>query len=295
MKTKLPKESKEHEAIIHEIKDILLKSYGEKISHIILFGSFARGNWVYDYYKEDGHDLEYASDYDFLILTKKSKNGSGIQRTRFEGEASRKLDKFFRPNIPHKPTIIVESFDRFNKELEKGQYFFSDIKNEGILLYQIEDFDLKEPKELNNTEIKEIAQEDFEHWFDKAKSFFRDSKHILQEYNETSKSAFELHQATEHLLNCSLLVLTGYKPKSHDLKTLLKLCSSQSNKFLSIFPTGNKEQEDCFELLRKAYIDARYEKSYKITLDQLNYLISRVEKLKEVTKQVCDERIESLN
>ena len=72
MKTTLPQESKEHEAIIHEIRDIILQSYKEKISHIILFGSFARGNWVYDYYTEDGHDVEFASDYDFLIITKKA-------------------------------------------------------------------------------------------------------------------------------------------------------------------------------------------------------------------------------
>ena len=201
---------------------------------------------------------------------------------------------FHKPYKDHNPTIIVESLDRVNKELEKGQYFFSDIKKEGVLLFKEEGFELKEAKELSNQEIKEIAQSDFDQWFEKGGNCIKTSKYHIQE-NMLSEAAFQLHQATENFLNCSLLVLISYKPKSHNLKTLLSLCSSQSNQFLNIFPTGNKEQEDCFELLRKAYIEARYEKDYKITLDQLNYLIEKLEKLEEITGQVCKERISSLN
>ena len=36
---------------------------------VILFGSFARGDWVHDIYKEDHITYEYASDYDLLIIT----------------------------------------------------------------------------------------------------------------------------------------------------------------------------------------------------------------------------------
>ena len=292
MKTVLPSSSKEHETIIHEIKDIILKSYKEKISHIILFGSFARGNWVYDYYKEDGHDLEYASDYDFLIITKKAKAGSGYQATSFKNKIGKKLKEFKRPYKSHTPTIIIESIDRVNKELEKGRYFFSDIKKEGICLYDSGEFELKEPRELSNQEIKEIAEDDFKQWFESADEFL-DGVIFYMQKNMLNKAAFHLHQTTEGLLNCTLLVLTGYKPKSHDLEELLGLCSSQTNKFLNIFPTGNKEQEDCFELLNKAYVDARYSKDYTITKEQLEYLISKVEKLKEITKQVCLDKINS--
>jgi len=101
-----------------------------------------------------------------------------------------------------------------------------------------------------------------------------------------------LHQATESFLNFTLLVLTNYKPKSHDLEDLLKKCNSRSNQFLSIFPTKNKEQEECFKLLKRAYIDARYTKDYKITKDQLEYLIKRVEELKRITNQICKDRID---
>ena len=49
MKVKLPKKSKEHAAVINEIKNIILADYQDRIAFIILFGSFARGDWVYDY------------------------------------------------------------------------------------------------------------------------------------------------------------------------------------------------------------------------------------------------------
>jgi len=46
-----------------------------------------------------------------------------------------------------------------------------------------------------------------------------------------------------------------------------------------------------FKLLKEAYVKARYDKNYKITKEQLLYLIERVEKLKEITERICTARI----
>ena len=79
MKTILPERSEAHADVIKRMCERILKYYKDKISHIILFGSFARGDWVYDRYREklpDGRDgawLEYASDYDLLVLTRTEK------------------------------------------------------------------------------------------------------------------------------------------------------------------------------------------------------------------------------
>ena len=106
-----------------------------------------------------------------------------------------------------------------------------------------------------------------------------------------SKSAFQLHQATESLYNCALLTLTGYKPKSHDLEELNQLCATQSNDFLTIFPQATETQKSCFNLLQKAYIDARYNKHYVITKEQLEYLIARDERLKLLVEDICRRKI----
>lgn len=289
MKTTLPPESKEHEAAILAVRDAILEAAKDKIAKIILFGSFARGNWVHDVYRKEGITFEYASDYDFLIVTRRSKQGSGYQATRLESSLDTKLKRFYTPNKPHSPTLVIESIDRLNRELEKGQYFFTDIKNEGILLYDSGECGLKDAKELSEAERKDIAKADFEQWFTSASGFLRDGKSTF-EISDYNKSAFYLHQATESFLNCALLVLTGYKPKTHDIQKLLSLCASQSNEFLKVFPTGTEEQKECFKLLRAAYIDARYEKSFTITSQQLAYLIGRVEHLRDTVNDVCAAR-----
>ena len=48
-----------------------------------------------------------------------------------------------------------------------------------------------------------------------------------------------------------------------------------------------------FKVLRKAYIDARYKKDYKITKKQLEYLAARVKKLQKLTKNICTQKIKS--
>ena len=63
---------------------------------------------------------------------------------------------------------------------------------------------------------------------------------------------------------------------------------------MQVFPIATPEQKECFELLQKAYVDARYNKNYKITKEQLLYLIDRIEKLKQITEKICVEKINGI-
>jgi predicted transcriptional regulator len=62
---------------------------------------------------------------------------------------------------------------------------------------------------------------------------------------------------------------------------------------LPVFPRTTPEEERLFELLKKAYIDARYNPKYKITKKELEYLAERIKKLQRLTKAICKERIEN--
>ncbi|MCX4080016.1 nucleotidyltransferase domain-containing protein [Rickettsia rhipicephali] len=42
----------------------------DKIALIILYGSYARGDWVKDMYTEDHITYSYTSDFDFLVEKK---------------------------------------------------------------------------------------------------------------------------------------------------------------------------------------------------------------------------------
>ncbi len=290
MKSTLPEKSKEHEDRIKEISEIIVNAAKDKIAFVILFGSFARGTWVRDRYVEEGIIYEYASDYDFLIITKTGKQANGSCAFDLERKIMDAIEKSSSVREAHRVHIIIEPIDRVNDDLEKSQYFFSDIKKEGILLYDSQEFELSKPKELNESERRKIAKADYGHWIKKAEEFLEFCKIALdKEY--LNKAAFELHQATESLYNCALLTLGGYKPKSHDLKELNQLCSIHSNDFLTIFPLATEEQKACFKLLQQAYIDARYNKNYTITKEQLEYLIARVERLKSLVERICKNRV----
>jgi HEPN domain-containing protein len=159
-----------------------------------------------------------------------------------------------------------------------------------VLLYDSGEFKLSEAKELPTEKRKEIAQKDYKHWFGKGASFFIDTFHAL-ERKDFNKGAFELHQATESFYSTILLVFTGYKPKLHDILQLSQMARSYNHELFKIFPCETDEQKKCFELLAKAYIDARYNYEYRVTKEELLYLIERVKKLQKVTEKICLENI----
>ncbi|ETW97366.1 MAG: hypothetical protein ETSY2_44760 [Candidatus Entotheonella gemina] len=107
------------------------------------------------------------------------------------------------------------------------------------------------------------------------------------------KAAFELHQATERFYSCLLLVLTNYKPNTHNLKLLNSLSILQDERLAEVFPQDSKFQRRRFQLLKRAYVDARYSEHYQITEEELTWLAERVRDLQALTEELCLEKIES--
>jgi uncharacterized protein len=89
-------------------------------------------------------------------------------------------------------------------------------------------------------------------------------------------------------------VFGQYRPKTHDIEKLGQQASNLHADLFAAFPRATEEQKRRFELLKKAYIDARYKRDYVITKEELEYLAGRVQKLQELVKRVCDERIAQL-
>ena len=139
---------------------------------------------------------------------------------------------------------------------------------------------------------KQIAEEDFKEWFKSAKIFYKHFEYALKDRNY-KQAAFELHQAVERFYSTTLLVFTGYKGKRHNIEKLGRQVSGYDTAFLKVFTRATAEQDENFKLLKKAYIDARYKKDYKITKKQLEYLAKRVKLLQRLTKKICAAKIES--
>lgn len=291
MKSELPARSLIIKDRLSQIVKEILSVDKDKIDKIILFGSYAKGTWVDDKYVEGHITYTYQSDLDILLITKGKHSFS--QALRLEDRIDKRLRK---KNLEDNPwvTLIIEPIGLVNKQLEKGQYFFSDIKKEGILLYDSGEYELSETTELSQEERRKIAQDDYDYWFKSGNDFLIYSSTAL-ERNDYSKAAFFLHQATESFYSAILLVFSGYKPKLHNIRKLGCMVSNYHDDLLKIFPFDTPEQRECFELLRAAYIDARYNKDYVINKTQLEYLIERVKKLKTTTEKICLAKIRRLD
>src|ERR1044071_3816629 len=272
-----------------EIKEIasIIKANAE-VEMIILFGSYARGTWVEDIYTEGHITYEYKSDYDILVIVKEH---GAVRKLGLWNKIENIIDR--RSLIQTHMTLIVHDIKEINRALRRKHYFFTDIKKEGVLLYDSKRFELAKAQRLSPEERKQTAQADFKYWFKSANEFLIDFGHAFKR-RSYSKAAFELHQATERFYMTVLLVFTHYKPKEHDIKKLGKQVNTFDPRFLPIFACSTQEEERLFELLRKAYIDARYNLSYRVTKKELEYLAERVKKLQRVTKAVCQERIASM-
>jgi len=252
---------------------------------LILFGSYARGDWVEDL---DPETLlyRYQSDYDLLIITETPRQASKI-------EQNSQFAKKLATTIHRTPiSLIAEDIQFVNRRLRKSQYFYIDIAREGILLHDTGKFELAEPIEIPISERRKLAEADFEYWYGKACRLEKIYNFCISEedYNE---AAFNLHQMVERLYGAILLVFTRYKPSTHDIEKLGQRVASNDPRFLSVFPKATEEEKERFKLLRKAYVDARYKPSYTITKEQLAWLAERVSQLKELTEKLCKEKIEN--
>jgi hypothetical protein len=88
-----------------------------------------------------------------------------------------------------------------------------------------------------------------------------------------------------------LLVFTGYKPKTHDIELLANQTAPLHTDLEGALPRVAEEDERLFKLLKRAYIDARYSKSYSVTSEELSVLSARVLDLGARARIACGEKL----
>jgi predicted nucleotidyltransferase/HEPN domain-containing protein len=277
----LPKHKRDE---LKRVKEIILDECSTVLM-IVLFGSHARGDWVEDRHIEDGILHEYMSDFDILVIVRSNRIVNSTDTWRRAEARAHRL-------VPTWTNLIVESIETVNNALARGQYFFTDIKKEGILLYDTGEFQLARPRKLDPRERRGNAKANFEFWSKRADEAYDHFEYALKK-RQYLEAAFQLHQATERLYGAILLVFTNYRPRLRDLEKLSHMVAGHDPAFMTVFPQATPEQKECFELLRRAYVEARYNPGYQITKAQLECLAGRVRKLQRLTKKICEAKIES--
>jgi predicted nucleotidyltransferase/HEPN domain-containing protein len=262
------------------------KLRGGRLLKIILFGSYARGDWVEDPVGR------YFSDYDLLVIVDREEL-TDVPEFWAKTE-QRLLEELASGTQLRTPvSLIYHSLDDVNEKLGLGRYFFIDILREGILLFEEPGHSFAEPRPLSPAEALKETQDYFDEWFESAGNFYRLAEQA-RAGGMSKEAAFLFHQTTERFYHCLFLVRTLYSPKSHNLNQLRQLAESIEPRLKHVWPRGTKAERRCYELLRKAYVEARYSRHYRISEDQLAWLSGRVALLKTIVQELCEQRISDL-
>ena len=259
-----------------------------RISKIILYGSYARGGWVDEPHTAKG----YQSDYDLLIIVNDKRLTDRIEYwSKLDDHLMREFGVSKAIKTP--VNFIVHSVDEMNAGLAHGRYFFMDIANDGIALYQAVDDELPEPQPKTPHAAAEMAREYYEEWFPSAAEFLDDYQSNFDR-GRLKKAAFELHQAAERYYHCAMLVCTFYTPHNHNLAFLRTQAEGHEGRLIDAWPREHKRERAMFEKLKEAYVKARYSKHYRISEEELSWLGERVSVLAGIVETICRERIAQL-
>lgn len=249
------------------------------ILKVVLFGSHARGDWVSD--PVGG----YTSDYDLLVVVSSDEL---TDIAEYWADAEKRLQQAY--DIAHLLTapvhFIVHSLADVNRQLTKGRPFFVDIVRDGVLLHQSDDTMFARPEKLSPAEAYAEARANFDEWFPSAERRY-ELANIAIEKDFAKEAAFDLHQTAERLYHCALLTQTLYSSKSHNLNFLRSQAERVAPELISAWPRGTRFERRTWELLRRAYVEARFSRSYAISSDELTWLSMRVAELKARVERSC--------
>jgi uncharacterized protein len=253
---------------------------------VILYGSYATGKFVeHDERIEFGIPTSFMSDYDILVVT------SGISDKKV-GNVLDNIDDLYYKDPEHQTPVqfINDDIKTLNRQLEEGRYFYTQVKQEGIVLYDSGKFKLARRRKLNFKEIQQQAQEYFDEKFTNANGFLDVTEFCYSKKNYKLAS-FQLHQATENFYYSIRLAFTLRNNKQHNLAKLSASVKGHSSELANVFPRDTAEEKRLFTLLKDAYVEARYNPDFVVTKEDIDALLPKVELLRDITKRICEGKI----
>lgn len=260
---------------------------GGHVQKIILFGSYARDDWV------DEPDNGYLSDYDLLIVV------SHEQLTDIAHYWWAAEDKILNdPSIGRTVNLIVHDLADVNQALGRGEYFWTDIVRDGVALYDVPGHPFAVPKPMTAADAMKMAARHNQTWLSATDRFLRIA-YLASAESQADPAwrknvAFNLHQAVEAAYACVLLVNTFYFPRSHNIKFLRSLAEDIDKRLIAAWPRENRIDRRRFELLKRAYVEARYSDKYDASLEDLRALSKAASQLRDLVAKVCQEQLETL-
>ena len=278
--------------IFEEFREATENATGDRkrarILKIILFGSYSRDDWVDAPLSAN----QYKSDYDILIIVSQKELAD---RATYWAKAEERLirEYMIEKTLRTPVNFIVHSLQEVNDGLAHGRTFFMEVAKEGIALYEADDRELHQPKPKTPKEALAMAKDYFEDGMPSGAGMLETAR-FSQAQGRLKDAAFLMHQATERLYSCFLLVVQSYTPYNHNIAFLRTQAERLDRRMVAIWPETNRRERAMFQKLKEAYTKARYSKHYRISEEELAWLGERVEALGQVVHQVCSEKIAQL-
>ena len=260
---------------------------GGMVLKIILFGSYARSVWV------DEPENGYLSDFDLLVVVSHEKL-TNIADYWWNSE-----DQILRdPSIGRTVNLIVHDLDEVNAALKRGEYFWTDIVRDGITLYEVPGHPFAMPQPMTSEDAVENGARQLDQWLKATDRFLKlasiSSAESIADADWRKNAAFNLHQAVEAAYACFLLVHTFYFPRSHNIKFLRSLAEDTNIRLVEAWPREQRADRRRFELLKRAYVEARYSDQYDASAEDLQWLTTRAHHLRDLVADLCQSRVTEL-
>ena len=261
-------------ATIHPEK---ILCYGYRTSTYGDWSSFAEGN---------GYRETIKATFDLLIITPDDNDLP-------DHEIIQKIEFLAEP-LGCEITAVVQPLDAVNKLIAKNSRFLTTLYHKAVLVYNAGNKDIIVPSATPSFEEAKIRIETtWNKCFGTAERFYKTACFCLDNgWNE--KALFDLHQATQHTCMALLRVYTGYRSTTHNLSRLLALIENFSFVPSTIFPCITEEETALFNILNKAYSDARYKEDYSVPTDVANLLKKRVNQLLLVAEELYNKKVTTM-
>jgi uncharacterized protein len=235
-------------------------------------------------FKEDTDYKETTkATFDLLVITSNDNNQA-------DHEILQKID-LMASSLDCEVIAVVQSLDAVNELIAKNSRFLTTLYHKAVLVYNRGNSTLITPPAAPPYETsKSKLETTWNKCFCIAERFYKTACFCLDNgWNE--KALFDLHQATQHTCMALLRIYTGYRSTTHNLSRLLAHIENFSFIPSTIFPCSTEEETALFNLLNKAYSDARYKEDYSIPTEIASLLKRRVQQLLLVAAKLYNKKM----
>lgn len=230
---------------------------------VVCFG--ARTN-IHGAWSAFSESLESTREFDLLIITQPDAKYN--DHTLYEKIARLTPSHIQLFSIAHRLSAVIHA-------AKHGHEFFVHVLRCGKALYNLDNTIESIP--LNEVQSSLTHKQSlWNHYSNLAAQFLAGAR-----YHKSNRhyalALFDLHQVVEHASTAIVYWMLGYRATTHSLKQSLSLVKLISKKPVEAFPQCTNEDKRLFNLLAKAYSDARYQVTFHVNPTDVEIIVNRVE------------------